>query len=154
MSDSKRILRRAQLHDAMAPYSQTGTAMPPRGGWAKAVRQALGMTHAQVAARLKVSRQSVQDLEQAEAKRRITLESLERLATAMGCRLVYALVPDGGSLDAVRERQAELVAKAMLAATDHSMALEGQGVSKRERDQQRKQLAETLLRGSPRKLWK
>lgn len=154
MSESKRTLHRTQLNDALGKYHPAVNAAVPRGGWAKSIREALGMTHAQVAARLKVSRQSVQDLEQAEAKRRITVESLDRLAAAMGCRVVYALVPEGGSLDAVREHQARAVAEKLLSASDHSMRLEGQGVSKGERHRQLEQLVDSLLRGSPRKLWK
>jgi predicted DNA-binding mobile mystery protein A len=152
--ESTRNLRRSQLNETLSRFDGLEPFPVPRSGWAKAIREGLGMTHGQVAARLKISRQSVQDLEAAEAKRRITLASLERLAGAMGCRLVYALVPERGSLDAVLERQAQSVAAAMLARAGHSMKLEGQGVSSRERDAQLERLKDSLLRGSPRKLWK
>ncbi len=112
------------------------------------------MTQAQLAARLKVSRQSVQDLEKAEAVRRITLGSLDRLAKAMGCRMVYALVPESGSLDSLRVRQAKALADALLEPTEYSMKLEAQGVPARESKRQRKFLVDALLRGSPRKLWR
>ena len=111
------------------------------------------MTQAQLGARLSISRQSVQDLEKAESERRVTLDSLDRLARGMGCRVVYALVPEGGSLDGLRERRANALAEAMLQPTAHSMALEAQGVTATERERQRKLLADALLRGSPRKLW-
>ena len=112
------------------------------------------MTQAQLGVRVQVSRQSVQDMEKAEADRRITLDSLDRLARAMGCRVVYALVPENGSLDDLRTRRANTLAEAMLKPTDHSMKLEAQGVSAIERERQRKLLAEALLRDSPRKLWR
>lgn len=48
------------------------------------------MTQAQLGARVGVSRQSVQDFEKSESERRITLDSLDRLARAMECRVVYA----------------------------------------------------------------
>ena len=48
---------------------------------------------------------------------------------------------------------AEALAEAMLQPTDHSMKLEAQGVSAKERERQRKLLAESLLSGSARKLW-
>ncbi|MEO8188073.1 MAG: helix-turn-helix domain-containing protein, partial [Burkholderiaceae bacterium] len=66
------------------------------------------MTQTQLARRLDISRQSVQDFESAEAERRITLESLDRIARAMGCRMVYAVTPDKGSLDGLRARRAEV----------------------------------------------
>ena len=95
----------------------------------------------------------MQGLERAEANRRITLDSLDRLAKAMDCRLVYALVPEKGSLDDVRAHRAKALADALLKSTEHSMKLEAQGVSTRESKRQRKLLADSLLRGSPRKLW-
>ena len=111
------------------------------------------MTQAQLGGRASISRQSVQDFEHAEADRRITLESLDKLARAMGCRLVYALVPENSSVDALRERRALALAEALLQPEDHSMKLEAQGVTAPERERQRRLLADTLLNGSPRKLW-
>ena len=45
------------------------------------------------------------------------------------------------------------LAEAMLKPADHSMKLEAQGVTGPERERQRRLLADTLLNGSPRKLW-
>ena len=118
------------------------------------MRDALGMTQGQLAARLGIARQSLQDLERSEANRRITLESLDRLAKAMGCQVVYALVPEKGSLDGVRTRRAKALADAMIKPTEHSMKLEAQGVPARESKRQRKVLVNTLLKGSSRKLWR
>jgi hypothetical protein len=72
----------------------------------------------------------------------------------MGCRLVCALAPETGSLEDLRTRRAEALADAMLEPTTHSMKLEDQGVSKRTRQRQRKELIDTLLTGSARKLWR
>lgn len=154
MAGNKSGLTRMQLTDTLRGFPSPDRATPPRGGWVRAIREALGMTQAQLGERVHISRQSVQDLEKAEAERRITLDSLDRLAQAMGCRVVYALVPENGSLDDLRTRRANAVADALLKPTDHSMKLEAQGVSKSERERQRKLLAEALLRDSPRKLWR
>lgn len=153
MTDTKSRLKRMQLADALNKYPTSASAAQPRGGWVRAIREALGMTQAQLAGRAGVSRQSVQDFEQAEAKQRITLESLDKLARAMGCRLVYSLVPEHGTIDDLRQRRAEALAEALLKPADHSMKLEAQGVANDERERQRKLLAETLLAGSSRKLW-
>lgn len=120
----------------------------------RAIREALGMTQMHLATRLGISRQTLQGLERAEANRRITLDSLDRLAKAMDCRLVYALVPEKGSLEDVRARRAQEVADELLKSTEHSMKLESQGVSARESKRQRKLLVDSLLRGSSRKLWR
>ena len=153
MTDTKTRLKRLQLADALRPYPTPEAAAVPRGGWLRAIREALGMTQSQLGARASISRQSVQDFERAEADRRITLESLDKLARAMGCRMVYALVPESGSVDALRERRALALAEALLQPTDHSMKLEAQGVTAPERERQRRLLVDTLLNGSPRKLW-
>lgn len=153
MLDHKSDLKRMQLADVLRAYQSPDSNNAPRSGWVRAIREALGMTQAQLGARVGVSRQSVQDMEKAEAKRRITLDSLDRLARAMGCRVVYALVPEAGTLDDLRVRRAEQLAESMLKPTAHSMQLEDQGVSLSEQKRQRKLLAKALLRGSPRKLW-
>ena len=153
MTNKLASLTRMQLADALRGYPAPEVAASPRGGWVRAIREALGMTQAQLGARTGISRQSVQDMEQAESERRITLESLDRLARAMGCRVVLALVPENGTLDDLRQRRAKVLADALLKSTDHSMKLEGQGVSELERDRQHKLLVDALLSGSARKLW-
>lgn len=154
MTEKTATLKRLQLADALQGFPSSRSSSPPRGGWVRTIREALGMTQGQLAARLGIARQSLQGLERAEANRRITLDSLDRLAKAMECRVVYALVPEKGSLDNVRTRRAQALADAMLKPTEHSMKLEAQGVSARESKRQRKLLVDTLLRGSPRKLWR
>ena len=84
-------------------------ARPPRG-WIKAVREALGMTTAQLAKRIGVSQPRAVAIENAETKGSITLDSLERAAHALDCRLVYALVPRNPLDELVTER-AERLAK-------------------------------------------
>jgi predicted DNA-binding mobile mystery protein A len=147
-------LERQQLDDALRVYPTAKSVTPPRSGWIRSIREALGMTQSQLGAKLGISRQSVQDFEKAEVERRITLDSLDRLARAMGCRLVCALAPETGSLEDLRTRRAEAIADAMLEPTTHSMKLEDQGVSKRTRQRQRKELIDTLLTGSARNLWR
>ena len=154
MTEKSATLQRLQLADALGEFSSSRSSSPPGGGWVRAIREALGMTQAQLAARLRITRQSLQDMERAEANRRITLDSLDRLAKAMDCRLVYALVPEKGSLEDVRARRAQEVADELLKSTEHSMKLESQGVPARESKRQRKLLVDSLLRGSPRKLWR
>lgn len=154
MPNRKTDLKRMQLDDALRSYPAAKSATPPRSGWTRSIREALGMKQGQLGARLGVSRQSVHDFEKAEVERRITLDSLDRLARAMGCRLVYSLVPEKGSLDAIRKRRAEDVANAMLKPATHSMKLEAQGVSKRDLERQRKALVDMLLSDSTGSMWR
>ena len=153
MVDCKTNLKRQHLDDALRVYPTAKSAAPPRSGWVRSIREALGMTQSQLGAKLGISRQSVQEFEKAEVARRITLDSLDRLGRAMGCRLVYALAPEPGSLNKLLTSRAEALADAMLKPTTHSMELEAQGVSNRDRKRQRKALVDTLLTGNARKLW-
>src|SRR5271165_5064646 len=97
---------------------------PPKG-WLRAVRDALGMTTAQLARRLGVSQPRIVELEQSEVSGSVTLRTLQRAAEALGCRLVYALVPDRPLAEIVRER-AEEVAQGHSSAVEHTMRLEHQ----------------------------
>ncbi len=72
-------------------------------GWLRGVRQALGMRVAEVAGRLKTGKSEVYRLEVSEARETITLRKLRAAAEAMGCELVYALVPARGTLEELAE---------------------------------------------------
>lgn len=127
------------------------TQRPPKG-WLRAVRDALGMTTKQFARRLGVSQPRIVELEQSEASGTVTLNTLQRAAQALGCRLVYALVPEKPLADTVRER-AELLARQRQAAVEHTMRLEDQAVkNKRAARALHKQIIEDLLQ-RPARLW-
>src|SRR5271170_6569808 len=70
----------------------------------------------------------VVNLEKSEAEYRITLGSLRAAADALGCQLVYALVPKSGSIQDLAERRARAKAAENVRAVEHSMALEDQAV--------------------------
>jgi predicted DNA-binding mobile mystery protein A len=99
-----------RLDERLAPWASLGQAPPPRGGWVRALRQALGMTSPQLAHRLSISRQAVVDLEVREASGKITIAALSRAAEALDCDLVYAIVPRHGLRQMVK-RQAKLQAE-------------------------------------------
>jgi len=126
-------------------------ARPPRG-WVKAIREALGMTTAQLAKRLNVSQPRVLGIEKAEVSGSIKLESLERAARALDCRLVYALVPRK-PLESLVEDRARERAKKRLWATSHSMALENQWVGEADEREHLERLVQMLLSRPGSALW-
>jgi predicted DNA-binding mobile mystery protein A len=99
-------------------------ARPPRG-WVRAVREALGMSAATLAARLGTTAGAVTRLEQSEAGDRIGLDTLRRAADALECDLVYLLVPRRPLGDVVWERARELAHEQEL-AVEQTMLLEGE----------------------------
>src|SRR5260370_41435837 len=102
----------------------------PERGWIRAVREALGMTTEQLGRRLGVSQARASYLEHAEVSGSITLKSLERAATALGCRVAYVLIPEKTLAETLRKR-ALAIADNQLNLVEHSMRLAGQGVSER-----------------------
>lgn len=99
---------------------------PPAKGWLLAVREGLGLTRAAIAKRLAISTTAIQSFEQSEARGTISIQSLRKMADAMGCEVVIKLVPKGEQsfIDLAAQHDPEL---ANLRATEHSMTLEAQG---------------------------
>ena len=137
----------------LANWRRLAPDAAPKGGWLRAIRETLGMTTAQLASRLGVAQQAVAKFERNEAAGKITLQSLARVAEALDCRVTYAVVPAKPLAD-MRRARALALADALTKPVTHSMKLEAQGISDRETRRQREQLAEELLRGSSRKLWR
>jgi predicted DNA-binding mobile mystery protein A len=110
------------------------------------------MTTAQLGRRLGVSQPRIVELEQSEVSGGVTLNTLQRAAEALGCRLVYALVPERPLAETVRER-AELIAGRQSRAVEHTMRLEDQAVTSSQVGKElRRQRTEELLR-RPARLW-
>jgi predicted DNA-binding mobile mystery protein A len=105
------------------------SAMKPARGWLRAVRTALGLSQAQVAKKFSITRQSYEDVEAAEERGAISLNSLQRAAAAMDCELIYFVLPrDSVAHTFSRLAQLQDPDFKHFEATEHSMALEGQAV--------------------------
>lgn len=126
---------------------------PPREGWIATIRQALGMTTGQLAERLDVTQPSVFELERSEAKGSIKLETLERVAEALNCTLVYALVPKT-DLDRIVHDRALHVAAQRMERVEHTMALEDQSTSRKASRRDMKELAKEIVEKEPTAIWK
>ena len=144
------------MNDAIRHLDQrfkalTALAAAPPKGWVRAVRNDLGMTTKQLAIRLGVTQQRITELEKAELSGRLTLNALERAAEALGCRLVYALIPERPLKETVT-RQAEHIADKRLANIQQTMGLENQSVRSPAQKDIRRQLILDLLQ-KPARLW-
>jgi predicted DNA-binding mobile mystery protein A len=121
----------------------------PVRGWIRAVREALGMTTAQLAKRLGVKQPSVVAIEQSEAKGTIELATLRRVAEALDCTLVYALVPNQPLDLAVRHR-ARAFLRRRRGPVEHSMLLEDQKVAGKDSEAR---IDEIVRETNPRLFW-
>jgi len=152
MRASDRAMARKNLDKRLTILVNSDLFARPTRGWIKAVREALGMTTAQLAKRLGVAQPSVVGLEQAEASKAISLKTLERAARALDCTLVYALVPRKPLESLVQER-AHQAARKRLHTISHSMALENQRVPEDDERAQLERLAQKLIDGPGSALW-
>lgn len=133
MKPEFRRLRLGQLERALTPFLATKEIPRPQKGWIRAIREATGITVREMAKRLRKAPSVAAHLEGSEAEYRITLGRLREAADALGCQLVYALVPKSGSLQELAEERARTTAAENVRAVEHSMALEDQAVGGVER---------------------
>jgi predicted DNA-binding mobile mystery protein A len=149
----KDILKIEQLEEMLRPARKLQELQRPRLGWVRAIREALGMSSPQLARRVGIkAAQSVEDMQKDEVSGVIKLQTLRKLAKALDCELVYALVPRK-SLEEIRRDQATSVAKRLIKRVSHSMSLEDQSISREAEQRQLERRIEKLLAGSPKALW-
>jgi predicted DNA-binding mobile mystery protein A len=147
--------RDLQLHQTdtmLANWRDAHLSARPQGGWAHAIRDALGMTAAALARRMGMTHAGVRKLEKSEADDAITLATLRKLANALDCELQYALVPRT-SLEQTLKDRAIQVARERLRPVSHSMSLEDQSVEGSLSEVQLELLAKEILDGSRRVIW-
>jgi len=152
MRAQERASARKQLDKRLNKLRNSDALSRPPRGWIKAIREALGMTTTQFGKRLGVSQSTALGFEKSEVSKGITLETLERAARALDCRLVYALVPSK-PLELLVEGQARELAKKRLRATSHSMALEDQRVDEADERDHLERLVQKLLNQPGSALW-
>lgn len=152
MTDQFQELRVHQLDQALGSFRSLSLLRPPREGWARTIRKALGMSQRQLAARMSVSTTAAQSAERNEVRGKIQIDSLKSLAEGLECELVYALVPRE-SIQGMLARRATQLAAEMVNRVSISMELEDQGVSEEERQAQIMELAGSLLRDRPKNFW-
>lgn len=138
-----------RLADTSAELLITRLARPQKG-WVRAIREALGMSSAQLAKRVGVSQPVLYNIEASEVAGTVKLKTLERVAAALNCRLIYALVPNEPLESMVRERALQMAAQ-QLRAVEHSMRLENQEVD--DDSARDEQLATLLSEIDMRRLW-
>jgi transcriptional regulator with XRE-family HTH domain len=105
----RRVMReraRLELERMVRWYRRARSHARPPEGWLRAMRLAVGIPAEEIANYMGFTAKMVFQMERAEQRRSISLERLERMARAVGCDLVYGLVPWERSLE---DRAMELV---------------------------------------------
>lgn len=153
MNNKLLTMGRRQLDDKLKPWHVLRQQGEPGAGWIRTIRTSLGLTKARLAARCGLSSEaSIAGLERSEMNGTISLNSLRKVAEAMDCSVVYAIVPRT-TLESILEVRAQEKANAMLRQVEHTMELEVQGVEPSASKRQIKEIVETLLE-NPKSVWK
>ena len=152
MKKSFNKLMREQLQERFNKLESLKDITPPKQGWLKTIREALGMPGAAFARLMNCSRINAFNIEKREQSGTVTLNTLETAAAALNCKLVYALIPIK-SLDETLENQARKVAKQQIKEVDNSMSLEEQGLTFKQLKEQEDALVQELLQDNIKALW-
>ena len=146
----KRLVRE-QVDEQLAKLKSNAAPLPQKG-WIRTVRRALGMSARQLGDRIGMTQQAVASLEKSEAQGKISLATLRRVAEAMDCVVVYAIVPNT-TLDDTLRRQARKVAANRVARVSHSMTLEDQALDREKAERAIERHTQELIDRLPPTLW-
>ena len=152
MKAKHRKLARDQLDETLRRFGPLGTIVPPRKGWVRAIRDALGMRGEQLAKRLGVNKQRVSRIEQDERLGNVTLKTLRGVAEALDCVFVYGFVPRE-SLEATVRNQAQSVARRRMARSNQAMRLEQQELSATEKEKAFHEMFLDIIETMPKSFW-
>ncbi len=157
MKTSKRnlLLQRQIIEKKVKPWVRLRDSSPPKSGWIRAIRGALGMNTRQLAERVGVNQPAITQLENREATKKVTLDLLDRVASAMDCKLVYAIVPNSPykTLDEIVDEHASRSAAKLIRSVGHSMQLEAQGLDNDDIKQQTMRLTHELKSKIDSRIW-
>lgn len=125
----------------------------PPAGWINMLRKALNISLKQLARRMNVTSQNVNQLEQREMDGTISLQKLKDAAEALDMNFVYAFMPKDGTLDKLIEKRAYKVAEEIVMRTSHSMKLEDQENTEERLRKAIQDRAEKIKNELPKYLW-
>lgn len=149
----KKIAREQSRNLVNRVAKQMRTIQLPKQGWLSTTRNALGMSVAQLARRLSVTRGHISRIEKSELSGGVTLKTMQTIAEGMGCRFVYAIVPKNRVEDILADH-ARLKATHVVETTNTHSALEDQALTKQQIASEIKRLQNELLKEMPPGFWK
>ncbi len=97
---------RVNLDEEMLPFRRAGMDKNYTRGLLRAVRKVLGVPVKEIAEKLGMERSGIYEIEERELKGKVGLLTMDRLAGAMDCKVVYGIVPnDGWTLDELYQKR-------------------------------------------------
>lgn len=154
-TEKKRVAnQRRIIQQKLDLFSKLNEPMPP-SGWVKAIRGSLGLSVRRLAERVGVGHGSIAQLEKREPQKKVTLESLEKVARAMDCKVVYAILPIEASntLDDIIKNKAKETAALIIKDVVHTMRLEKQGTSEKQIQKEIERITRELIESNDPRIW-
>lgn len=127
--------------------------IPPERGWLFTIRTSLNMSLRQLGSRLKISPQSVNEIEKREVEGSLTLKRLQQVADALEMKVVFAVLPKDGSIEKMIEKKAHAIAREIVLRTSNTMKLEDQENSNERIARAIKEKSEEIKNNMPKYLW-
>jgi len=150
---NKQKLIKDQLGKKFAALLNVADIDTPASGWVHAIRMALKMSLRQLGQRLKISAQSVKEIEQREQASTVSLKVLRQVGAALNMKFVYGFIPMEGSLEVMIENRAHKLAREIVLRTSTSMALEDQENRPERIEQAIAEKTNEIVATMPRYLW-
>lgn len=142
-----RVLQIRALDKKTFDLKSAKNIVPQSSGWIKTVREAIGMTVSQLAARLGVTQPRITKMESNEDN--LKLSTMKKAAEAMNCEFVYYFKPRTTFQNLVDE-QAQKKAAEVLKTVNVNMALENQEFAE---DEAVKDFASDLINTKIKQIW-
>jgi predicted DNA-binding mobile mystery protein A len=121
--------------------------------WIRSIRKAIGMSLMQLADRMSITKQSVNEIEKREATGALTIKSLREIAAAFDMQFVYGFIPNDGTIEKMIEHRAREIATEIVQRTSRTMALEDQENSSTRIEASIEEMTDKLKKEMPKHLW-
>lgn len=132
--------------------SRSNALRPPRDGWLKTIRTTLGMSMEQAAKRSGITAATWNAAEKRERAGSISIENLQKSADALGCDLIYTLIPRTPLVEMVRI-QAKKRTSEDIDAIATTMRIEDQTPSRDHLKRLRQSIFQKYITGKMKNLW-
>lgn len=143
---------REQLDKRLSSLRDFAASGVPQQGWIRTIREALGLSAAQLGKMAGFHQTRISRLEGAEKNGDLKLSSLQKIAKGLNMRFVYGFVPEG-SLEAMVRARAEKIALKRLRQLSSTMRLEKQALSDEDKKKALNDMIEKILIDNPKDFW-
>ena len=152
MNNINKTLQMNQINAKIKAYKKASESAVD-GGWIKATRKSLGMSLAQLGARMNMTAQGTKEMERREEAGSISVNNLKQAAQALGLKLTYGFISEAGDLEKILYKQAKHKAQVIVSQVHQNMSLENQANSRSRLRLAVKERAQELVNNKPRYLW-